>query len=198
MPLPVTILETAASYRRGLAPALAAAGFDIDAAPDAPGRRLVLAPLRVPNDCAAIDRMVDDGDLVVVALIPSEDPGAFSHALLHGVDGVVPWDADPDRIAAAARAATSGWVVLERHIAVSLARRSPDPHRDRPLLDATEVSWIVELARGATVHQLADRSGYSERAMFRRLGEVYARLGAANRAEALVAAERFGLLEPGG
>jgi DNA-binding CsgD family transcriptional regulator len=57
------------------------------------------------------------------------------------------------------------------------------------------VAWIVELSRGSTVVALAERYGYSERVMFRRLGEVYARLGAMNRAEALVAAERFGLLE---
>lgn len=195
MPVPAVVLETASAYRRGLIPALVDAGFDVGSPAAAAGRRLVLAPLRAPGDCAALEAIAADPDAVVVALIPSADGDAFAHALGHGAEGAVPWDADPERIAAVALAAVDGLTSVPTEAARALARRGPDFHRDRPLLDPTEVAWIVDLSRGASVVGLADRYGYSERAMFRRLGEVYARLGAANRAEALVAAERLGLLQ---
>jgi DNA-binding NarL/FixJ family response regulator len=43
------------------------------------------------------------------------------------------------------------------------------------------------------VAHIADEAGYSERAMFRRLREVYERLGVTSRAEAILVAERLGL-----
>jgi DNA-binding NarL/FixJ family response regulator len=195
MSIPAVVLETAAAYRRGLIPALAQVGFEVDAERDVKGRHLVLAPLRSPGDCAIYEGFAGESDAVVVALIDAADHEAYAHALSHGAAGAVAWDADPEHIASVARAAVDGVVMLPIEAAVTMARRVTDFHRDRPLLDPTEVAWIVELSRGSTVVALAERYGYSERVMFRRLGEVYARLGAMNRAEALVAAERFGLLE---
>ncbi len=195
MTVPAVILESAAAYRRGLIPALAGAGFDVDAESDPTGRHLVLAPLRSPGDCAILEGLADDADSVVVALIDPAEPEAYAHALSHGVAGVVAWDADPEHIASVAGAAVQGMVMVPAAAATALVRRAVDFHQDRPFLDPTEVAWIIELSRGSTVVTLAERYGYSERAMFRRLGEVYGRLGATNRAEALVAAERFGLLE---
>jgi len=42
---------------------------------------------------------------------------------------------------------------------------------------------------------LAEQVGYSEREMFRLLGELYRRLGAANRSEALDKAARLGVFD---
>jgi len=192
----VVILEQAAAYRRGLAPALEAAG--LTAAPDRPesGRWVALAPLRSTADCEALERLTADTEAIVVALVQGEDADGLAHALQHGADGVARWDADPEEIARVVVAAVEGFVLAPARAAGALARRGPDWHRERPPLDATELAWLVDLSRGASVVQLAERYGYSERAMFRRLGEVYGRLGASNRAEALVAAQRLGLLDP--
>ncbi len=195
MSVPAVVLEAATAYRRGLIPALADAGFDVEAVSDVVGRHLILAPLRSRDDCSALEELVDEADSVVVALVDPTEPDAYAHALSHGAAGAVAWDGDPEYIAAVARAAVDGVVMLPAEAAAALARRGAEFHRDRPLLDPTEVAWIVELSRGSTVVSLAERYGYSERAMFRRLGDLYGRLGAMNRAEALVAAERFGLLE---
>jgi DNA-binding CsgD family transcriptional regulator len=54
---------------------------------------------------------------------------------------------------------------------------------------------LRHLADSGTVASLARTVGYSEREMYRLLGGVYARLGASNRTEALLLAERWGLLE---
>ena len=50
------------------------------------------------------------------------------------------------------------------------------------------------LASGRIVSQLAERSGYSERAMFRLLRKVYVRMQVRNRTEALLRARQQGWL----
>jgi DNA-binding NarL/FixJ family response regulator len=50
------------------------------------------------------------------------------------------------------------------------------------------------LASGRTVSQLAEQSGYSERAMFRLLRKVYVRMQVRNRTEALLRARQQGWL----
>ena len=68
-----------------------------------------------------------------------------------------------------------------------------DPHT-APLIGPEERDWLIALSHGTTVVRLADDFGYSERAMFRRLADLYVRLGATNRDEAVIAAQRAGLL----
>lgn len=57
-----------------------------------------------------------------------------------------------------------------------------------------EVMWLRALADGVTVGSLARSSGYSQREMYRLLAALYARLGADNRTDALLRADRAGLL----
>jgi DNA-binding NarL/FixJ family response regulator len=187
------VLGAAASYRRGLEAALTQAGFEL-AAPEGPVD-LVLAPLVTPADCDLFDEFAGTPQTVTVALLSPADPEAFAHAFAHGAGGAAPFEAEPSEIAAVARSALDGITVVPAEVAVALARRAGDPHRHVPPLDPIELEWIVALSKGATVVEIADRHGYSERAMFRKLGDVYARLGAGGRAEALVVAGRLGLLE---
>jgi DNA-binding NarL/FixJ family response regulator len=46
-----------------------------------------------------------------------------------------------------------------------------------------------------TVHDLADKTGYSERAMFRFLAGLYGKMGVSNRTEAVLLASQRGLLD---
>jgi DNA-binding NarL/FixJ family response regulator len=64
-----------------------------------------------------------------------------------------------------------------------------------PSLTDVEQAWLRRLAAGGTVAGLARGCGYSEREMYRRLSDMYSRLGARTRTEALLLAERFGLLD---
>jgi DNA-binding CsgD family transcriptional regulator len=57
-----------------------------------------------------------------------------------------------------------------------------------------EMEWLRQLASGTTVAKLADGAGYSERAMFRLLRDLYQRMGAQNRTEALLKARQRGWL----
>lgn len=65
-----------------------------------------------------------------------------------------------------------------------------------PRLVVAERAWLRELAQGSTVTALARTAGYSEREMYRLLAKLYTRLAATGRTEALLAAERWGLLDP--
>ncbi len=187
----VAVIENAVSFRRGVEAALEKAGFaSIDAATDPAA---VLITLRPPEACADIERYAAGG-ATVVALLPDPTAAEHAHALSHGATGTVDWSADPDEIVAVLRVALEGQARIPVAIARELASEWPGAHAPRPEFTEEEAEWIADLARGIPVARLADDSGYSERAMFRRLHDIYSRLGAANRAEAIVAAERLGLL----
>ena len=186
----IAVVEAAASYRRGLEAALADAGFTITAEPgDADA---VLLALRVPEGCEAADALVAAGK-IVVALLPDPDPAGHAHAFEHGVASATPWDADPGDIVAALSHAIDGWARLPVATVRALAAQWPGAHTPRPDVTDEEVGWLADLASGETVARIADATGYSERAMFRRLREVYERLGVTSRAEAILVAERRGL-----
>jgi len=189
-PLPgVAVLERAASYRSGLEAALVRAGFTIREPHEA---AVLVVPLRAAPDCEIVGGIGEE--VVKVALIPDLEARSVAHALAHGAAGVAPWDDDPDAIARVAVAAVGGTVLLPREAAAAMASWGPNPHGDGPVVTPDEVEWLLELSRGGTVVRLAEGYGYSERAMFRKLADLYARLGVANRAEALLAASRYGLL----
>lgn len=69
---------------------------------------------------------------------------------------------------------------------------SEAPHP--PVVTDEEHAILRLLASGFSVAQIADEIGHSERVMFRRLHELYLHLGVRSRSEALVVAERAGLL----
>ena len=187
----VAVAETAASFRRGIDASLEKAGFlpvGLDDAPDA-----VLATLRFPEGCDAVADFAGTG-VVVIALLPEPTPEAHAHAFAHGAAGTVDWNADPEEIVAALRAALEGRTRLPIEVARALADEWPSLHAPRPEVTEEEAEWLAYLAAGMTVARLADDTGYSERAMFRKLHDLYGRLGVTGRAEAIVAAERLGLL----
>lgn len=188
----VAIVDSAASYRAGLAAALAAARHSPVAEGDL--AEAVVVTVHMPDACHLLDTLVEEGK-VVVALLPDPSPASHAHALSHGVAGTAAWEADPAEIVRIVTDAIAGWCRLPGPVATALASEWPGAHLPRPDVTSDEVSWLVDLAAGKTVSRLADDSGFSERAMFRRLHELYTRLGVNGRAEAILAAERLGLLD---
>lgn len=188
--LSVRVVEEAAAYRRGLEEAFVAAGHRVAAEEEVPD--LALVAMRVAADCARMDSWA--ARTSVVALVEPGDAETVAHAFHHGAAAVAEWQAETARIVEVAEAAARGDALLRSATARDLPGTGVDPHAERPHVDDEEIEWLEELARGATVVGLADDFGYSERVMFRRLHDLYARLGAANRSEALINAVRFGLL----
>lgn len=80
---------------------------------------------------------------------------------------------------------------------------TPRPPSDRPdiasailRIGTDERTWLQAAASGATVAEIAERSGHSERTLQRQLRRLYADLGVRNLTQALVAAASFGLIGP--
>jgi DNA-binding CsgD family transcriptional regulator len=63
---------------------------------------------------------------------------------------------------------------------------------NRPSIE--QLSWLRELSNGATVAQLAEHVGYSERAMFRLINSLYRQMGVHNRLQAIRHAQEAGWL----
>jgi DNA-binding CsgD family transcriptional regulator len=117
---------------------------------------------------------------------------AFANALQAGATGVIPMDAGFDQVVAVVKAASAGLTLLPRLMAKALCRPQAGPP---PQLLPRERRWLRHLADSGTVGSLAGEAGYSEREMYRLLGGLYGRLGASNRTEALLLAERWGMLQ---
>ena len=130
-------------------------------------------------------------DVVAVAVIRDGSPIGYREALETGVDSAVARDAPLERIVEVVRAALDRRTVLPSDVARDLARRDALNGG----IDGRQAEWLRSLSRGMTVDELADRAGYSERAMYRQLRRLYERLGAANRTEALLQAMRHGLID---
>jgi DNA-binding NarL/FixJ family response regulator len=131
--------------------------------------------------------------LVLVAVLEEGDCETYRQALNLGANGVVTIDAPLDEIIGVVAAALAHRSLLPTAVARALAA-AERAERNEHGVTACELDWIRALVAGATVAGLADLAGYSERAMYRRLRDVYCRLGARNRSEALVAAAEAGLL----
>jgi DNA-binding NarL/FixJ family response regulator len=196
--VPAAILDPAAAFRRGLAACLMEAGFVAEEPEDLTrwaaggGRRAILVTVRPPTGWQPLSSLESiDPRVVVVALLVEASPDAYAQALRFGADGVAPWDADPEAIVAVVHAALEGKLLLAVEVGRALATYPVDPEWITP----EETEWLQLLARGMTVHDLADKTGYSERAMFRFLAGLYGKMGVSNRTEAVLLASQRGLLK---
>jgi DNA-binding NarL/FixJ family response regulator len=170
-------------YRRGLGGVLSDAGFDVVEDPD-PGDDAVRmavqdsgwADLRTPEGC---------DEAVCVVLGDDAGPDAYRRALALDVDALALVHASPDTIVAITRAAAQGWTMLPTDTARTMASGHETGGALGPALTQEEQGWIEMLAAGTTVHAVARAAGRSERTMFRLLRELYHRMGASNRMEAV-------------
>jgi DNA-binding NarL/FixJ family response regulator len=196
-------------YRHGLSAGLSAAGMDCqplrssadlpDLLADQPRRTadghspvVVVVPAEEALAVLAVLRDAPGGEAPTVHVVEEATAEACAEALRVGATGVVALDAELSQVIGVVRAAADGQTLLPRQIAKALCRQQAGPV---PQLMPRERDWLRHLADSGTVASLARTVGYSEREMYRLLGGVYARLGASNRTEALLLAERWGLLE---
>jgi DNA-binding NarL/FixJ family response regulator len=132
------------------------------------------------------------GRHAVVVLLDDATPEECGRLLRAGVTGILTASDAPEDVVTGLRCAGRGQTVLPRGLAEALCRPATRPP---PPLTPVERAWLQGLAAGGTVAALARTCGYSEREMYRRLSTVYANLGARTRTEALLLAERLGLLD---
>ncbi|MEU1390642.1 MULTISPECIES: hypothetical protein [unclassified Nonomuraea] len=197
----VTVIDSVPAAARGMASLLRAQGYEVheystipqsagdDAAP-------LLLALRDSADwdfllhCARTAK-----NRCIVAVLVDPDPATYSRALRCGARSAVDHRAPVEEIARVLEAALNDYTLFPAPIASELAenrRCGPPPGIE---LSSMELQWIAALAGGSTIAELAVRACYSQREMYRSLRELYDRIGARNRTEAVVMAARWGLFE---
>ena len=124
-----------------------------------------------------------------VALVTDE--AAASRAVLNGAAAVLSREVGAAHLRDACRAVLRDEYVLPAPVVRELLRRVAR-WDDKVLLADRELGWLRDLSQGHTVAAVAARSGYSERMMFRLLSDLYAKLGVANRTEAMLLARERG------
>jgi DNA-binding NarL/FixJ family response regulator len=130
-------------------------------------------------------------DVRVVVLTMSADEASVSAALGAGACAYVLKDTPPLELVAALRVAASGGLVIS-----PAARPGLTPELSRrtlPRLSDRERDVLDLLARGLPTATIAARLGVSTKTVRNRLSDVFAKLGAGSRTEAVVLAREAGL-----
>jgi DNA-binding NarL/FixJ family response regulator len=141
-------------------------------------------------------RTVND-QLLVVAVMDRPDQAACARAVAAGAVSILHRGAPLDAVIGVIHSLARGESVVPLAqvggLAALLPAASGAPEGDaRTTVSPQERDWLRQLARGATVRQLASNAGYSERMMFRLLRSLYTRLDVTTRTEALFLAREHG------
>lgn len=198
-PAQIAVSDPLPMFCYGIASVMRIAEYDVESPEDllawaaAEGRqRVVLLSLLRPTDWSLLAALRESRPtLTLIAAIENGDLELSLRALLSGAVGVVAREADSDTIRSVLAAAAAGRSILPIDVIRALTSSDrPPPSRSIP--SERDISWIRQLSQGQTVARLAERSGYSERMMFRLLSDLYQRWGVANRTEAIIHARDNG------
>jgi DNA-binding NarL/FixJ family response regulator len=165
------------------------------AAYDAHKPEVLVTDLQLPDgtglDIIRAIRQRDETIGLVVVTMHSGDDQIFS-AMEAGASAFVGKDAPSrDVVSAARHAATSPRSFLCAGLAAAMMRRASN---DTPKLSARESEVLLLLAEGHGTAAIAGQLFMSESTAKTHIARIYQKLGAANRAQALVTAMRMGLL----
>jgi DNA-binding NarL/FixJ family response regulator len=159
-------------------------------------RRVVLLTLQSAEDWNLLERLCGQTPPpVIVAVLSEAATPNYVRAIMSGANAVMPRDAQPNLVQRVFEEAIEGRCLLPIEVVQALASSSSAPvENDLARPSPQEIQWLRQLSQGVTVSRLASTAGYSERAMFRLLRELYRRIGARNRTEALLRASQRGWL----
>jgi DNA-binding NarL/FixJ family response regulator len=201
MSVRVAVFDPLPVFRHGIMAALGVGGVGSEAPEDLmtwiyqEQRQVILMTLHSAEDWALLAQLhrARPG-VVVVAVLEDTGVDAYVRALASGAVSAVPRDAPPEGIRQVFEAAVSGTSLLPTEVVRVLlsSRESVPDGSEMPSL--REIEWLQQLADGITIAQLADRTGYSERAMYRLLRGLYTKLDVKTRTEALMLARARGWL----
>jgi DNA-binding NarL/FixJ family response regulator len=191
-PLPV--------FRRGVMAILRDAGFEPEAPEDplawARDRQAaaLIVTLLSNNDWELLETLHrSTADTVLVALLEQVTVETSVRALRAGAVCILPRDTSPVALSQAFSAAMNGQTLISLDVLRALTITGPPALEDEHP-SPQEREWLRGLSRGETVAHLGTESGYSERMMFRLLRDLYTRIGAHGRTDALIKAQAKGWL----
>jgi DNA-binding NarL/FixJ family response regulator len=132
-------------------------------------------------------------DARIVAVLPAYTVATAAAAIRSGAVHVMPRQSDADGVRQVVRQVNSGLVELPiAAVRASVQYTASATRTDIP--SDEELDWLRALARGRTVASLAQSAALSERVVYRRLGDLYRRLGVPNRSQAIIVARDEGWL----
>jgi DNA-binding NarL/FixJ family response regulator len=196
----IAVADPLPIFRRGVMEILRDAGFEPEAPDDLLAwiddrqTKALIISLLSGTDWELLDALHRGGtDTVLVALLDESSVAASVRALRAGAACTLPRDATPAVLSEGFRAAVNGRSLIPVDVLRALTAAEPaEPATAEP--SPAERRWLRSLAGGTTVNRLAAEVGYSERMMFRLLRDLYARLGASGRTDALIIAQARGWL----
>lgn len=162
-------------------------------------------------DVAVIDLQLADGNALdylgelrtalpecrLLVLTSADDDEAIDSALRHGAHGYLLKSSAPADIARAVTTIAGGDGVFDGSVTDRIARRFAVLPAGRgspfPQLTARELEVLEQLALGRSNAEIADHYVLSLKTVRNHVSNVLAKLGAATRGEAIVAARRAGL-----
>ena len=214
-PLRVVVADDQAAVREGLVtlldllPDIAVVGAAADGehaitlveqhAPD-----VVLMDLRMPGvDGIEATRRIHDHHPAtkIVVLTTYSDDTSILDALRAGALGYLTKDAGRDHIAQAIRTAAAGQAVLDPTVHARLLAATDHP-RDTPPstppdgLTTRETEVLTQLAAGHSNTEIAQQLFVSETTVKTHINHIYAKIGAADRAQAVRYAYQHHLTQP--
>jgi DNA-binding NarL/FixJ family response regulator len=159
--------------------------------------QVVIFDVRLPDGSgldAVREARAADSELGIVVLTMYAGDDQLFGALDAGASAFVPKDAPADDVVVAARhAASSPRSFTAPDLAEAMRRRmSPSG----PQLSPREKEVLDLLAEGLGVSQISRRLYISDSTTKTHISKLYEKLGAGNRAQAIMAALRLGLIEP--
>jgi len=197
---PVAVVASVPALRRGWASSLRTLRFraeerdDLSSWVQIEGGRAALLITESLNDLqVATNLRYHSEDLAVIVLLPHASEEDQLAALGLGAVGVGDWSASVEEVAVMIQAGLLGRSTIPVRMGPRLAE-SLDNHAITSL-DLSDRALLKNLVHGATIHEVAEQLGYSERDTFRRLRALYHKIGVNTRTEAVVQATRWGFFD---
>ena len=167
---------------------------------------VVLMDVRMPvlDGIAATSRVHAAGGPPVLVLTTFDDDEVVWGAVQAGAAGFLLKDTSADDLTRAVRVVAGGGSWLDPRVTPRLLnalRTSASPKRSVPdgfdRLSDREVEVLTLISQGASNHEIAATLFVSERTVKGHVGSIFAKLGARDRAAAIIVAYEAGLIAPG-
>jgi len=146
----------------------------------------------------AIESSAGSVDAALIILTDDTKKFLTKSALRSGVRAILPREVKPEEIFAAIRACSSGLVVLHRDALDSLlpvdAESQPELDSSDQILTPREIAVLRMIADGLGNKEIASKLKISDHTVKFHISSIFAKLGAANRAEAVTLGIRLGVI----
>lgn len=137
-----------------------------------------------------------DKNARVLGLSSHEDPSYVRFMLKAGALGYLSKRTAPDELIHAIRQVASGRMYLDAHVSQRMALQDFNGEKNPvEILSEREFGVFIELAKGASVNQIAEQLSISPRTVGTHLYNIKQKLGVANQAELTLIAVRHKLIE---